>query len=787
MRGLFLLLLGVAVLAGPGGLLAQPTLVRYTGVVLDYDTHLPVAGVTVQAYNKQFQTLTDSAGNFALSLPVDQYDLVFTHVAYQRLQTPIYVLDKTTGTFFLKHNPVYELQEVVVESRRRDAAVRDLQMGNVRINLSQLKKTPLVLGEADILRALTLQPGIVSGGETVSSYYVRGGSADQNLILLDGAPVFNVAHLLGFYSGINADAIQNLEFYKAGMPAEYGGRLSSIMLLNARSGNTDTFRYSGGVGLVSSRLLANGPLIRKKLTVMAAGRIAYPKLMMNLGPEDVRRSDAFYYDGILKLSYIPDDRNRVNLTLYNSDDRYRFPGDTSYAWRNLLGSLVWRSSLGKRWSLSLSGNASTYRSYIQGLSPFYTYRLASSIRQQEGKLVLTYAIAPNQKLSWGTGLVRYRIEPGSLTPTGTSFIVPDQVQPENAREWSGFLSTENRITRFLDIQFGARFTRYDYLGPRSQYTYAPGEPRTLESITDTLSFTKGQTIRSYQGAEPRLLLRILLDPATSLKLSYNRTRQYLHLITNTTSVTPVDYWKLSDTYLEPETADQYAAGLYRNFMDNQFETSVEGYYKRIDHSIEYKNGASLSLNPALETQVLPSRGYGYGVELSVRKTTGLLTGNLSYTYARTYTQVLAAFIKEQVNGGAYFPGNADRPHNFVLATSLKLGRGWEFASNFVYTSGRPATYPDGSYFINGGIVTNYSVRNEDRLPAYHRLDVSFSYDTRRFLQQRRYSVVNFSFYNVYMHRNVYSLYFKRDGSRIHAYQLSVIGSIIPSISWNFNF
>jgi hypothetical protein len=261
----------------------------------------------------------------------------------------------------------------------------------------------------------------------------------------------------------------------------------------------------------------------------------------------------------------------------------------------------------------------------------------------------------------------------------------------------------------------------------------------------------------------------------------------LHLITNTTAVTPVDYWKLSDMHIQPETADQYAIGFFKNFHNNDYETSLEGYYKTIDNSVEYKNGADLSLNPALETQLLPAKNYAYGAELSIKKNAGIYTGSIGYTYSRTFTKVITSFPIEEVNHGDYYPGNIDRPHNFIFTTNIKLGRGWLFSSNFVYTSGRPATYPDGSYIINGTIVANYSQRNADRLPAYHRLDVAFSYDSRRFPQQRRYSVLNFSFYNVYMHKNVYSIYFKREGSQIHAYKLSVLGTIIPSITWNFNF
>jgi hypothetical protein len=762
--------------------------IKYTGQIIDYDTHKPIQGITIQIQGKKYSAITDSAGRFSLILPIDSYTLTITAVGYVKLLYPIYILDKTFEVIYLKRAPPNELQEVTVETIKRDAAIKDLQMSNIHISPSQLKKSPLLFGEADILRALTLQPGIITGGETVSSYYVRGGDADQNLILLDGAPIFNIAHLLGFYSGINADAVQDINFYKAGIPAQYGSRLSSIMLLNAKTGNPDSLRFNVGAGLVSSHFLINGPIIKKKLTVMASTRIAYPKLMMNLFPGDVAKSDAFYYDDIVKLSYIPNGNNRVNFTFYNSYDKYKFPGDTSYKWKNYVGSLNWRSTISQKFSFNLSGNFSKYYSYINGLDKTYAYVLGSSIQQKEARAAFNFNIADGQKIIFGGGIVHYTIEPGELNPASdSSSIAYKKIDAENANELSAFISSENRITKFLELQIGARFTQYNYLGPRQVFSYTANEPKTIESITDTIVYGKNQTIKSYNGIEPRLLLLLLLNKSTSIKLSYNRTQQYLHLITNTTSVTPVDYWKLSDEYIKPETADQYAIGLFKNFSDNIFETSVEGYYKNIQNSVEYKNGANLALNPALETQLLPAKGYAYGVELSIKKNKGILTGMGSYTFSRTFTKVLTSFTRELVNEGEYFPGNVDRPHNLVLSGTVSLGKGWQFSSNFVYTSGRPATYPDGSYIINGSIITNYSVRNEDRLPAYHRLDVSFSYDSRRYPQQRRYSILNFSFYNVYMHKNVYSVYFKRNGSQIQAYQLSVIGTIVPSISWNYNF
>jgi hypothetical protein len=436
----------------------------------------------------------------------------------------------------------------------------------------------------------------------------------------------------------------------------------------------------------------------------------------------------------------------------------------------------------------LLGDYSKNISYIHGLQPFYDYSLSSFIQQQEGKGTFNYNFNPDQKLIFGGGFTHYTVSPGELSPaSSTSIINYEKIEPENANEISAFLTTENKITDFLELQFGGRYTQYQYLGPKTVYLYAPNEPRTVQSIYDTVYNPSGKVIQTYHGFEPRLAMRILLDKSTSIKLSYNKTQQYLHLITNTTSITPVDYWKLSDEYTLPETANQYSLGLFKNYEDNNYETSAEVYYKNMSNMVDYKNGATLSLNPALETQLLPAQGYAYGAELSVRKNRGIITGMVSYTYSRTFEKINTPFIQDKVNGGAYFPGNSDRPHNFVLSTSVNLGKGWNFSSNFVYTSGRPETFPDGSYVINGTVILDYSVRNQDRLPSYNRLDIAFAYDSRRYAKQRNYSVLNFSFYNVYMRQNVYSIYFKQVGGQLQTYQLSVLGSIIPSISWNYNF
>ena len=391
--------------------------IKFTGAVYDNDSHQPLEGITVSVVGKKYKAITDSAGKFTLVLPVNEYNLVLTSIGYQKFHYRLRISGEGAEDIFLKKADVNELEEVIVENRKRDAAVKDMHIGTVLINPSQLKRTPLLFGEADIIKALTLQPGIITPNETVSGYSVRGGYTDQNLVLIDEAPIFNISHLLGIYTAISADAIQNTTFYKAGLPAQYGGRLSSIMLLNVNPGNPDTMYYNAGVGFISSHFFLNGPLT-KKLTVMAGGRIAYPKIMMNLFPGSVRNSNAFFYDGNVKLSYLLNDKNRISVSVYNSYDKFKFPGDTSYSWKNLVSSFQWKGVITPKFSFQLIADYSRYTSYINGMESNYSYQLSNYIQQKQAKAVLKYSFNENHVVTFGGELTQYMLQPGHFNSPG---------------------------------------------------------------------------------------------------------------------------------------------------------------------------------------------------------------------------------------------------------------------------------------------------------------------------------------------------------------------------------
>ena len=769
-------------------LIAQAqTRYQIRGRVTDGTSGKPLPNVSVFDKKQGIGTRTDSTGAYRLAVLPGLYTLTFSAVGYDT-RTRYADLSRVDEVVDITLNPdIRQLDEVNVQGRAPDANVSATQMSVVKLDMKNLRNSPVVFGEVDILKALTLQPGVSTVGEGAGGFNVRGGRTDQNLVLLDGAPLFNTSHLLGLLSNLNADAIQDVTLYKGGIPAPYGGRLSSLLLMNTKTGETDRIRVNGGIGLITSRLMANGPLTKnRKLTFLAGGRVAYPSLLLGLFPAPTNRNRASFYDLNGRLTYRFTENSQLTATVYRSFDTFRFPQDTLYTTQSTLFTARYSLRFGPSLSLNLTATLSDYRFFLDGLSTANTFRYRSTIRQRDARLDWLFAPSPKHRLEFGGSLTGYSLLPGAIEPTGEATNVNPRTLPtEQAREWAGYVSDEYTPWRWLSVQAGLRYVQFATRGPGVGYGYAEGQPRSPETITDTLHYGAGQMVSQYSGWEPRLTVRARMSPVSSLKISYNRTRQYLHLISNTTAISPVDFWKISDGLVPPAVADQWAVGYFHNVRDNQYEASVEVYQKNLTDLVEYRNGATLLLNPALDADLLRAEGRAYGVEVSVQKTRGLLTGLVAYTYARTLARVNTRFSRDQINGGSWYPSTFDRPHNLTLATQWKWRRGWTFGTNFVYTSGRPTTYPDGSYRLNGTNVLYYSQRNADRIPDYHRLDVSFTKDGRRTPGQRRYSNWSVSLYNVYARKNPYSIYFQRVNTVTRSYQLSVFGTIIPSVSWNF--
>jgi hypothetical protein len=763
-----------------------PAWYEVEGYVIDTDTKKPIGGANLSVRAIGAGAFSDSTGHYVMRLPEGKHDIFITSVGYKMKVRVVEVKSKVRLDIELNAE-VKQLEEIIVTGKTADHNVKEAQVGNIQLDIKQLQKSPIVFGEPDIIKTLILQPGVNTVGEGAGGFNVRGGRADQNLVLIDGAPIFNTSHLLGFFSNVSPDAVQEVNLYKGHISPQYGGRVSALLDMKSKNGEDEKISYKGGISPMSFRFFADGK-VAKNLTMVAGGRIAYPNYVIGLLPAPFNQNKAFFYDASLKLNYKINQNNKLSLFVYRSFDNFKFPEDTLYRWNNDIASFQWNAALSKQFSFNFSAIYSGYKYDIEGLKDFLQFVTTSSIQHKELKLDFSYLPSDNFTVDFGANSIWYSLNPASRQPkSAESSINALTLQSENARESAIYANTNWKITDWLSLQVGLRYSHFSQVGQKDVYAYQEGLPKSIVTITDTISYAKGENIINYGGFEPRAVLRIGLDDFNALKISYNRSRQYLHLISNTTAITPVDFWKVSDRYIPPQIASQYSVGFYRNFKDNEYEASVEGYYKDLENLVEYKNNAILLLNPAIETDILRAKGRAYGVEWSLKKNRGKIYGQVSYTYSRSLVATQTNFSQEQINNGDYFPSNFDRPHNVNLTMIVPLGRNWTFTTNFTYSTGRPATYPDGQYRLENLLIVDFGKRNLDRIPDYHRLDLAFSKDTRRSREQKRYGIWNVAFYNLYGRRNPYSIFITQAGAVATPYRLSVFGTMIPSLTYNYNF
>jgi hypothetical protein len=760
---------------------------KIEGTIIDATTKKPIIGASILITPGNRGTKTDENGKYSITLPFGEYFLTASAVGFYKKTRLIVLKDDIIFDLELVEE-IKDFDEVIVKGRREDANVKDVEMGSIKLNMSNLKKIPVVFGESDIIKALTLQPGVTTVGEGAGGLNVRGGKVDQNLVTLDGVPLFNTSHLLGFFTSVNSDVVQDVTLYKGGVPASSGGRLSALLAMNTKIGNDEKVKYSVGVGTISSRLVVDGPIIKNKLNFVLATRIAYPNIGIKKFPAPVNKNRAFFYDLNAKLSYKYNDKNRFTLSGYRSYDDFKFPEDTAYSWNMTQVNLQWNRILSNKLSINTSAFISDYEFDVVGIKLENEFLLKSKITHKEVKTALFYEPSVKFKAEMGVNFIRYDVSPSDQKPNAAnSNIIFEKIATEKANEMAAFISSEYKLSESISLSAGLRYSFFQNLGAKTVYNYGENQPRLAEGIIDSTVFGANEIVKTYGGLEPRISLKIGLGEFSSIKFSYNKMRQYLNLISNTTAISPIDYWKLADTYIPPQIADQYSVGIFKNLRDNKYELAIEGYYKDLSDLVDYKKGARLSKNPLLETALLGAIGRAYGVETSIKKNKGDFTGIISYTYSRTFTKIVTPYPIEAVNGGRWFPADFDRPHNITASVLHNLGYGFNLSGNFVYTTGRPATFPDGSYRFNNLPVINYSRRNIDRIPDYHRMDLSLSFDTRKVKEQKKYSVWVLSFYNVYARRNPYSIYFTSYNKITKTNRLSVFGSLIPSLTFNKNF
>ncbi|HKK43969.1 MAG TPA: TonB-dependent receptor [Balneolaceae bacterium] len=756
----------------------------------------PLPGVNIYVEKVRKGAVTSKNGHYTISLAPGEYDIRFQYLGYKTIYKKVRLYSDGNLDISMKKQAL-DMDEVIVRGTTYKSNVLNVVPGIESMSITDIKKIPAVLGEANVVNSLLTLPGVTNVGEGSSGFNVRGGRADQNLVLLNGTELFNSAHVLGLYSSFNPDVTQRFTLYKGHIPARYGGRLSSVLDVTMRDGNMDKYSLSGGVGIVAGRLLLEGPIIKDKTSFLLSGRSSYSDWILNLAKnQKVNDSSARFYDMNASITHRLNSNNKITIYGYGSKDRMRYASDFGYAWSNHILNADWSSSLSDKTNSKLTLSYGNYSSNYFDPSGFDGFNLYEGVKYWNAKENIFFEASENHLLNAGLQWVRYDGKSERMRPYSSGSVVESENIPkDNGQEFSAYASDDIQINKRLLLSLGVRYTYYQQLGPATVYSYRDGEPRTVTSITDTTLHQSGDVIKSYGGIEPRISMRYSLSDNSSIKLSYNRTRQYIHQISNSSSPTPADIWQVSNTFLPPEQGDQYSAGLFKNWNNDSWETSIELFYKDIDHLVEYKNFAELFLNNHLETELLDADGKSYGLEFSLKKTTGKWRGWLSYSYTRTFARAKNGTSQETLNNGKWFPSNYDRPNDITLIAERQLGQKSSFSFNFTYSTGRPITAIESSYEDGSTSIPIFSDRNKYRIPDYIRLDISFTiaeniWKNRTVNPNRPLTdSLTISFYNVLARKNAFSVFYKRSGNRTfpRAHKLSVLGTVIPSVTYNFKF
>ncbi|MBW6499279.1 MAG: TonB-dependent receptor [Bacteroidales bacterium] len=767
-----------------------------TGKVLDGSTDEPLFGAVIFEPETGRGATTNPNGEFTIEIPAGEIRLRISYLGYEERFQPLRVFGPGSINLQLFASST-QLDEVTIMARRAGENLESSRMGVVYLDAKAIKELPVSFGEKDIVRSITLLPGVQTVGEFGSGFIVRGSSTDQNLILIENVPLFNPSHMFGLISLINPDLLSSASLIKSGTPARFGERAASVLDIKLGNGlNTKEGKLKGGIGVINSRLLLEVPIVKERASFAIGGRFSNPNLFLRKMPaEDLYNSSAGFYDlnGLVQIS--SGQKDLITLFGYYSADQFSFMGETNYAYASTLGSLRWNRIFGPKVSTSLVLGLSNYvfeTSEVPELNPTVHFRLNSGVNYQTAKWSLNYLPNQQHNIEFGLSAVKYEIDPGQLNPLGrVSVIKEDQMAAEQAREFAAHLSDDFSISERISMEIGLRFNLYQYMGPATVYLYQDGMPRIFENITDSVYYDSNSIIKSYSALEPRIGFRFSTGAYSSVKFSYTRINQYIFLISNTSLMGPADLWKLSDTYLEPLRNDQFALGYYKNFRENTIEFSVEAYYKLINNAFEYKSGSEIAMNRYIETALVKVDGYNYGLEFLLSKPAGRLSGWASYTYSLSRVRSDGPFPESQINKNQYFPTNFDRPHNLVINTNLNLSRRWRFGATFNYNTGRPVTLPELNYYYEGNYLLYFSDRNKYRLPDYHRLDVSISLNENLRLTGRGKSSFTFSVMNVYGRKNPHSVFYKKDPGGMWGvptfklYQMYIIARPIPTFTLNF--
>ncbi len=749
----------------------------------------PLVGATIIVRGLELAVSSDIREEFKLKLPGGLHLFEIRMLGFEPKIIGVNILSSANWEIDLLPEAT-ELDEVFVTGTADDSNIKSSIIGMTKLTPLDIKEMPVFLGEPDVIKSILTLPGVSTVGEGASGFNVRGGNIDQNLIMQDDALIFNSSHAMGFFSIFNPDVIKEVTLYKGHIPAQYGGRVSSVLDVQLKGNNYDQFKASGGIGLLASRIAIETPIVKDKTSLLLGGRVAYSDWVLNfVRNPDVNQSSLSFYDINGKISQRMGKNGTVALSFYKSHDKFIYSDEFGFSWDLNNLSLKWDQVINPEFisqlsiSYSESGNTSFQPSGIDG---FILGNGMNNYKLKEDLLITSW---PRNTINAGIEINGYVPDDETLKPfDDKSTIISYEGSKDKGLESAIYFNDAIELSSTVSLSIGLRYSIYSQRGPAKVNLYQDGIPNNSENIIDSLVFGDWEKVVSYQGFDPRFSIVYTLTASSSLKMSFNRINQYVHLISNTTAALPIDFWQVSNTYFKPLIANNYSIGYFKNFKFNQWETSLEAYYRDMQNIVEYKDFPELFLNNHLETELLSGIGKSYGLEFYVKKKTGKVTGWLSYTYARSFIKIVDKSRNEAINRGEWFSSKYDQPHNLSIVGNINLNKTNQLSFNFTYATGRPLTGPDSNYGLGEAIVSNFSERNKFRLPDYHRLDVSYTIQ-RGLLRTHKYKdSFTFSIYNLYGRKNAYSIYFRRDKRNVFgAYKLSILGSILPSVTYNFQF
>ncbi|MDP3453010.1 MAG: TonB-dependent receptor [Bacteroidales bacterium] len=759
------------------------------GYVKNLDSGEPLAGVSVMVEKPHSVVTTDAFGFYRMIIPKGEITLVLKGYGLEDSRLMLEVYGDGEIDIFMK-DKVYPLKGIVLTAESTQK-MRSTQIGLERVRIDRIKHVPAAFGEADVMKIVLTLPGVKSVGESSGGFNVRGGATDQNLILFNEGTIYNPTHLFGLFSAFNPDVVNDIELYKSTIPAKYGGRISSVLEINSRNGNSNKITGSAGLGLLTSKFHIEGPIKKEKTNFIAGLRTTYSNWILGLLPPESGYKDgtASFHDVTLGLNHKFDSRNTLYLYGYYSGDSFNFSADTSYSYQNMNFSLKWRNMINDKHNLVVSSGYDqySYNTEEKG-NPVSAYNMKFSIRQMFLKTNFNWLIDDKHSVNYGLNTVFYNLTPGVLNPLGgESLLTPKRLSDENALEMALYISDSWSIADKFSVDLGLRYSLYSAIGPANYYKYGD-EERGESSIIDSVKVGKGGFVKPFTGPEFRISARYSFNDDLSVKAGFNSMRQNIHMLSNTSSVSPTDIWKLSDANIDPQRGWQAAAGVYKNALSRRVELSLEAYYKEMYDYLDYKSGAILNMNENIERDVLKTEGRAYGIEFLAKKPLGKLNGWFSYTYSRTQLRESGKKEVYNINRGDWYSASYDKPHDLKIIANYKFTQRFSVSMNVDYSTGRPVTIPISKYYYGDGYRLFYSDRNAYRIPDYFRMDFSINIEPSHNITLLTHSTITIGVYNLTGRKNAFSVYYDTSqGSKIQGYKLSIFGAPIPYINYNIKF